>query len=498
MILSHRFQPFLLACAVALIFCLPTFVNGTAIFYEDSYSYVARGIGPLRAIGADFSAGRAWLRDVPDQKSSIGLPADVVTIEGEKRDSERVWRAGRSIYYSIVTYLTYVVAGFSGVVALQALLVAVPVTLLWKRCLHFSNGLILGLATILTVTTSLGVIVGLIMPDYMAAIVILVTAMLVAFTERLLTLDIFVLAAIAIFAAIVHESHLVVLSILTAGAWIVYAADLGATRSKYSFVPPAFLTLVLIASLSATLGYFALAKYVTGKPLTRLPHIAAHLSAMPLTADFLNRKCPEVDLQICAYRQKLPMGWLDFMFGDFSRRQTPAEKLRISEEQIPLLLAVFWDRPVDATIAFGAEAMKQLIRFSYLDLEQDRRLPYFDRTFPQSITEKIASSVFVKHSYVLNVLSTLQQVVVLIAIPIIVMLQIRPPAASASGRPWKLLSGVVIVGVLINGLVCGILAFPYDRFQVRVIWLVPFLALTGLVMASSAVCGGSFTRKVQA
>lgn len=33
------------------------------------------------------------------------------------------------------------------------------------------------------------------------------------------------------------------------------------------------------------------------------------------------------------------------------------------------------------------------------------------------------------------------------------------------------------MGVLMNAVICGVLAFPYDRFQVRVIWLLPLAAL---------------------
>jgi hypothetical protein len=30
--------------------------------------------------------------------------------------------------------------------------------------------------------------------------------------------------------------------------------------------------------------------------------------------------------------------------------------------------------------------------------------------------------------------------------------------------------------VVVNGMICGALSGPYDRYQARVVWLVPFLA----------------------
>jgi hypothetical protein len=35
---------------------------------------------------------------------------------------------------------------------------------------------------------------------------------------------------------------------------------------------------------------------------------------------------------------------------------------------------------------------------------------------------------------------------------------------------------LIVFGVMLNALICGALAAPYDRFQARVIWLVPVAA----------------------
>ena len=53
-------------------------------------------------------------------------------------------------------------------------------------------------------------------------------------------------------------------------------------------------------------------------------------------------------------------------------------------------------------------------------------------------------------------------------------------AAAWRQRRFALLVGA---GVVVNGLVCGVLASPYDRFQARVVWLVPFLVIAGWLVA---------------
>ena len=39
--------------------------------------------------------------------------------------------------------------------------------------------------------------------------------------------------------------------------------------------------------------------------------------------------------------------------------------------------------------------------------------------------------------------------------------------------------------VVANGLVCGLLAFPFDPLRARVIWLIPLFAMMGLAFVYS-------------
>ena len=50
-------------------------------------------------------------------------------------------------------------------------------------------------------------------------------------------------------------------------------------------------------------------------------------------------------------------------------------------------------------------------------------------------------------------------------------------------RRLLLLGGTIAVGVLLNAAVTGILSEAVDRYQARIIWLVPFLAALALLNA---------------
>jgi peptidoglycan/LPS O-acetylase OafA/YrhL len=61
-----------------------------------------------------------------------------------------------------------------------------------------------------------------------------------------------------------------------------------------------------------------------------------------------------------------------------------------------------------------------------------------------------------------------------------------PTAFDLAERRMRAFAVVVIAGVVANAVVCAALASSLDRFQARVIWLLPFLALSMLAVARQA------------
>jgi len=50
---------------------------------------------------------------------------------------------------------------------------------------------------------------------------------------------------------------------------------------------------------------------------------------------------------------------------------------------------------------------------------------------------------------------------------------------------WKF-AGLVLFGVVLNAAVCGMLSGAQDRYQARVVWLVPLLALIAVSTTHAA------------
>jgi 4-amino-4-deoxy-L-arabinose transferase-like glycosyltransferase len=70
-----------------------------------------------------------------------------------------------------------------------------------------------------------------------------------------------------------------------------------------------------------------------------------------------------------------------------------------------------------------------------------------------------------------------QLITVLVSFLFILVLLIFWKHGKAEKNKWVMLSLALLLFLLLNAAVCGILSSPVDRYQARVIWLVPLLAL---------------------
>ncbi|UAK23420.1 hypothetical protein [Sphingomonas nostoxanthinifaciens] len=477
-------RPYLYALIAALVLILPVLLNGAAFFYEDSIGYVGKAVGPVRAAGLHLKAGDDWLAAAKHHDAAAAPAVATVATPAPQAApmapaaAPRVWIAGRSLVYSVATYLLYAAGGFTLVAFWQALMIAVPLALVWMRCLGLSGWSLIVGAAVLAVASSLPLFAGLVMPDYAAALIALIPAMLLAFGARLRSLDHVVLFALLAYAAMLHDSHVVVLAGMLALCAIV---ALLVRRQGGSAAWPWTTAFALLAAIFYLQAFALVARKTTGLPLMRLPHLTAHFAESPILSGYLARTCPGNGFLLCDYRNRLPVVWTDFLFGQhFYGGMDYAGQRRLSDQQVPLLIAMAKDRPVAVATFLAGDALRQVVLFSYLDLDQARKLPFF-AAMPAPQVARIEASAVVRHPGWLDAQDLLQRVVVWLSLPALALIAWRL-RGDTHARGWLLLAGIVCAGVVLNGLACGLLAFPYDRFQARVIWLLPFLALSGAAL----------------
>lgn len=470
---------------------LPALLNGMPFVYYDTVAYVT---WPQRLPGpgvADLPAPAA-----PPQTAVAGVAVAEAATEHYR---------GRAPTYRLVGWGTQALGlGLWLLVAAQALAVSATLALLWRTAAPQIGGAVwlAGLA-LLALLTPLGLFAGLVMPDILSGLLILAAGLMSLGWARLTPGARWFLGLLAGYAMMVHLSHaalglalLIGLGVLALARWRL--AGLAVARPGLGV-----LALGLGAALAAEVAVNAVHARLTDRPLLTRPHVTANLVDRGPGTAFLRRACPEAGFALCAHVERLPMHWIDFLFD-----QNPAtglfaavpsdERRALSAEHGRFVLAVLADDPV-AVVRFALAALgEQLVRFRAGDAtiaphsldEVARRLPpALGRPLPEA-------PIMHHHAAVMRALDATTLALVVLSLGLLLAAGLRrrlpPPAAGPEQVPQRApepaalaraMVPVILAGLLANAAICGILAAPYDRFQARLIWLLPLAALLVLSLS---------------
>ena len=481
-------RPYLIGLLAALAFCWMSVWNGYPLVYEDTQSYLER---PATMAAAAAGIDSEWANHsklgrlgAVTAASPVAPPVAAGQLPAKGYDS--TFKSGRSIYYGIPAYLLTLIGGLWAVVAAQAVLLGMVLALLWYRCLGFSSNIgFAALVAALAVATSAGLFANLVMPDLLGALMILSLSMLLAFWSRLDRRNRAFLIGTAVLGVVAHDSHLAL------ALAVVVGAALGSRLIPLSWRRiirgPALGTgaIIIVIGVAASLAFGAAVKSITGQAPARLPHLTAHLVGKPVLAEFLAHNCDGATpaWAVCAYRARLPLVWTDFLFesrpgiGTFAAAGSSG-KLAISQQDLPLMLAVLRAEPAETLGMMLGDATRQLTAFSYDDLAPHGKATFIDKNFPPGVRDAVHATRLWQDDAALDTLSTVEQAGVLVALPVFaVALFVLLRRGNPNGRTVAVLAALVCIGVVANAFICGGLASPYDRFQARVIWLIPLLAM---------------------
>lgn len=480
--------------------CLLAVLNGQPFFYPDTATYV-RGadMGITKLLGPRFAtawapqAAEAAAAAAQDQDGGAALPA-VPPARRFTSIEDKLVIAGRSVYYGALLYVGYASSDLWLVVIVQALVAAYLLHLLMVRLWAVRSSVFIATVAALTIFTPLSAFAGLLMPDVFAPLIILAVATLAVYWARLGRADRVALAVIMTFGLISHPSHLALAVALLLPAC---AARMLSRKARRLSVAGLSLAVACVAAGFAAEWLFFKAVTVTiGEPPLRMPHPMARLVDMGPGTAFLKASCPGSGYAACAYVGNFPTPWVDFIFsadpskGAFTLADAETKR-RISGEQFPFLLDVIRFDPLTVARGLSADLLRQLVMFrvDVLGYRNDV-LRYGARLPPETFRTLLQSRAADKSNSWDRTLSFATQASVFAALLIALGLAVsqpqrRGPLAAEAGSAWNdftLFTSLVMVGVVCNALVCASLASPFDRFQARVIWLLPFLALAALAI----------------
>ena len=485
--------------AMALVMCWAALWNGQAFFYPDTPTYL-RGaeMGASRLLGP--VALKPWL-PAPQADPAQGASTPAASQPPKRMKpltsiEDKVVLAGRSVYYGALVYAGYLAGNMWLTVAVQALAVAYVLQLLMGRLWGFGSRQTILVAAGLSLLTPLGAYTGFLMPDVFAPLVILCIGTLAVYWRQLGRSDRWMLASILLFGLCAHASHVALAALLL---FVALTARWLSSRWRSLSVAALVVTAGCIAG--AVASEWAFGKVVTmavGAPPLRLPHPMARLIDLGPGTAYLQQNCPQSGYAACAYLKNYPTAWDDFLFstdpakGAFALADVAAKR-RLSEEQLRFVGEVIRFDPAGVAIGIGADVLRQLFSFR-VDVTGygSRGLAMFEGRVPDGIFANMQASRAASEQAPLNnwlTVSTYALALASILVLIARWMRSGSNAVSPADSQRQLFvdfAWIVVAGVVANAVICATLASSMDRFQARVIWLLPFLAMAVLVRAYAA------------
>ncbi len=513
----------------ATVLALPAWWNGQPLFYPDTPTYLrgaemgaARLAGPGRlppwvvpgSAAAPPTRPTAPLPGTPSA-SLLGQPPDTAApaagpeapaARGLTSVADKVVLAGRSVYYGAMLYASHLAGGLGWAVAVQALCVAWVLHLLLVRLWGMGHPAFFGVVALLAATTPLAVYTGLLMPDVFAGLAVLAVAVLAVHWRRLARPDRWLLAGLLLFALASHASH-----VALAGALLLLALVLRLGLPGWQGLSLPALGVVgacIGAAIAAEWGFALAVTRAVGAPPLRLPHLTARLVDMGPGAHYLRARCPPGEgpgalpsptrlptpqhpYAACAFTANYPTAWTDFLFSTDPRRGAfaladAATKRRLSQEQLALALDVLRHDPAGVAHGVAADMLRQLGDFR-VDVwgYGPRELAMYAGRLPEPLFARMQASrangttafndAFTAMTYA-STLATL-------GLALYGARRRRLGAPACVPHRMEQVALLAIAGLVANALVCAALASPMDRFQARLAWLPPMLAMAALALA---------------
>lgn len=332
----------------------------------------------------------------------------------------------------------------------------------------------LAIVTLLSFFTSASWYVSVIMPDILGGCLYLAIYLLVFARETLSRVERFVVYVIAWFAVCAHATHL----LLAGGLVLVLAAFFLLRRQRLGTVARSLREVVVVLAL-AFVAQLSLNVYLYGRPTLdadRPAYLMARIIADGPGRTYLDQHCQEQDWAICQRLNQVTGDPDQFLWGDDGVWQNADQETqeRLRREEMPFVLATIRAYPRQQLARSAHNFWAQLKLFGVEDFDPSGYiLVVFDSTLPGQRSAYLHGRQ-VNNAMPLDFFNTMQFWVVIAS-----LLAIAGLAPFVLRRNSSRLIGLTVILVFIvlaNALIAGTMSMVDDRFQARIVWLLPLLA----------------------
>jgi hypothetical protein len=419
----------------------------------------------------------------------------------------------RPVFYSMFILPLHATVTLWPVVVVQAVLAA---WILWLVCQallpHFSRAAFVGGTALLAVATWLPWMVSELMPDVFTPLLILVVCLLTWAPERLSPRERVGLAGLAAFMIASQQSSLLLVCALLAVLGLLHHRrgapssashhrrtlhhaigqapgdhDNGAvgrggraedlrhrTRWVLIILPPALALLALCSINFAAHGRFAVSPFGNIFLLARVIYDGPGMAV-------LRRDCPTAAWRLCPLLGVFPPTSDEFLWQQDSPLNQAGGPKAVSQDADSIIRAALIADPAGEARAAVSNTLEQLGRFA----SGDGLSPWpaqvtaeIIRDFPAREAASYASAR--QQAGALSVPPVLVHLHAAVAVTGVVACLLLLPVAFVRRAPCTGFLVAVLITLPISAAITGALSTPHDRYQSRITWLPPFVAVISL------------------
>ena len=502
---TPRSVSFAAAVAIgALILLVPAVLSGRPFIFYDTWVFYMWGHDVIAALGhpwpvhGAFPAGRnLWASEVVS-----ALPAVVDETQFRLTLSAI---GSRSAFYAVpVALLRWVWLA----AAAQALVVSACLEVL-TRAAGLRRPAFLAIMAALTAATTLPFFTAFIMPDVFTALAIVAAGTLFFFPHALSRIATWSLSALIAYAVTAHTSNLLVVAAAVVVGALLIAWTTTIREGLRRAIPGGA---ALLAGVAMTMAGGQVLAQEFGHPIRNPPFLLARVLVDGPGLAYLEQVCPDAGYVSCELvdrqrEQKLyseGFMWPHVGIFPFSPRHDPARREQFYAEQWRIVLGTIEHDPIGQASASAKNALWQLVMFKVRPEMNDAlvdvlRLPLRRAGITASLTPNVDACLagdgqgcnLTVRGWMWRYLQLWQHAVVALA-SLLIAYRLLPGLASGFRQPAlsrdQLFALFACCLVVTNAVVCGVLSGPYNRYQARVVWLIP---LASMLLES---CGGVLAR----
>lgn len=442
-----------MALVAAVVLCWPMLIVSAPLVFNDSKTYMDQGQELLRLL-------LDMVRSGPDA--------------AQQRAGELNGRMVRSAIYSIYVFLgsRWPLGPMVPAIA-QAAAVLFLLGALVRRELQAPPAAIAVVAALVAALTSLPWFASFLMPDILAAAVILYAAMLVRSFETFDLGQRLALGAIAAFATISHYGHVPLAAACTGAALLLLLAQ---RRLTGAAITAGLAPIVFAIGANAAIGWFAY-DGASAAP-RRLPILLARSIEDGPARWYLQENCATEPYAICEAFPEIPDRVEEVLWAETGlRNASPELYQRIRAEELAILSRAFVRYPAQQAWSFAGNAARQFVRFGADDFQWGgfvRMERAADNTAWDPRGFLLVAWDRDRDRTLFDVFGAVQTGSVLFGL--LALIWLARADGLRAGRFERETLAIVAVGLIANAAIFGGLSAPADRYQSRIAWIVPALA----------------------